>query len=610
MKKEKNLITRFYYPYCREKGCCGILKIKFGDNFNIDYECDKNKEHKGKEIFFKTFERFYLKEKEIEKCINCFSVLDYDVFYKCKQCDKLYCTMCFIKDEHIKKDINNLEIITKKCSIHKRELNQYCIDCKKNFCVYCLKNDDTIVSEDSHKGEHKVINLTDYMPTKEQIINLKNKIKEKNKFYEEIINSINKWEKTLITKTNRIKQNLKDEISLFSKIVYNYNQYFLNYTYYSTFYFLDEYFKNKNCVMLNKFKNTVSFEEKNKVLFEYFNLNKNNKKTKKNHKKGYFEHFYSLNNGLIEKINNEYYFEYFSENEKIYLSKYDKKSDNIKYSEEKEFKDKIYSVSISKENSQIYICLLDKKEVKILDYNLDKKEFKLNKNSIIDENNIVSHFNKCIKLTNDFFATIDNDMIIIWDKTNDDSNRYNIVKRNYMFENTTDILLANEDYFISSQSKNQTLIIYDIKSLSIEHYITNIDCIDSTNCFLLFKQYVIINCKKGIALFFIKTKEITQYIENYIGFSENKEIILDNNEHICILNKTMKTNMLLFNIGCDLKIIKLNMVDGLFEPYEEYEKIELKEKDIIRIICLNDGDFILLGKNVYVLKEEEENNIN
>ena len=47
MSQKLNSITHFYYPYCREKGCDGILKMKFRDDFNIDYECDKNKNHKG-----------------------------------------------------------------------------------------------------------------------------------------------------------------------------------------------------------------------------------------------------------------------------------------------------------------------------------------------------------------------------------------------------------------------------------------------------------------------------------------------------------------------------------------------------------------------------------
>ena len=127
MMEEKDKITKFYYPSCRERGCNGLLKIIINDNFTIDYECDKNGEHKGKNIFFKTFELFYLKEKEINKCSKCHSNIDNDYLYNCKKCGLLYCTNCFLFDKHIKEDFNNLKIISQKCLSHKKEINSYCI---------------------------------------------------------------------------------------------------------------------------------------------------------------------------------------------------------------------------------------------------------------------------------------------------------------------------------------------------------------------------------------------------------------------------------------------------------------------------------------------------
>ena len=53
MLEEENQISKFYYPCCREKGCDGLLRIKLNDNFTLDYECDKNKEHIGQNIFLK-----------------------------------------------------------------------------------------------------------------------------------------------------------------------------------------------------------------------------------------------------------------------------------------------------------------------------------------------------------------------------------------------------------------------------------------------------------------------------------------------------------------------------------------------------------------------------
>ncbi len=92
----------FYYPCCKDKRCDGILKIKINDNYSVDFECDKNENHKKKNLFFKTFERFYLKEKKAEKCSICNSNLENSHRYNCGQCKKLFCGSCFVLDEHIK----------------------------------------------------------------------------------------------------------------------------------------------------------------------------------------------------------------------------------------------------------------------------------------------------------------------------------------------------------------------------------------------------------------------------------------------------------------------------------------------------------------------------
>ena len=210
---------------------------------------------------------------------------------------------------------------------------------------------------------------------------------------------------------------------------------------------------------------------------------------------------------------------------------------------------------------------------------------------------IQSHFNKCITIGNDL-VTADDNMIILWSKTNKNSTIYKNVKSQIINEKTSDLLLANNQYFISSQPNYNKITLFDIKKIKPEKYIKNIDCIDSTNCFLLFNQYIIINCKKGIALFLIKTKEICQYVENFNGIYDIKEIFLDNKVNICILNK--------FNYSY-LKLIKLRMIDGYLEPFEIYENIKANENDL-KIMCMNDGDYILWRYNFYILKDIENNN--
>ena len=601
MIEQESLLTKFYYPKCKEIGCNGLLWIKFRDVFTLDYLCDTNRNHFGKKIFFETFERFYLKEKEVEKCSNCFSILDGDVSYKCKKCNKYYCTLCFIEDEHIKNDINNIEIETKKCKLHNRELVYYCIDCRQNLCNFCLKNE----SENERNKKHKIFNLIALMPTKEKIINLKNKIKEKNEYYEEIIKLINEWEKTLLAKTNRIKQNFKNEIRLLTTIIDNYNRYFLNYTYFNLFHSLNNYINNKNNDIFEKLK-TRNFDVQKDTIFEILDSNKNDYYYKKEIKKWNLKSYHSINNGIIEKLNNSLFFEYYkkgSEN-KIYISKYDKKTDKIKYLLQSTFNEKVYSISISNENNQIYTCLSDKKIVKIIDYNLNKQVFTYNKNIIDDTNDILFHFNKCINISKDLLSTADDRNIIIWNKANTTPNNYNKNKTIQIYEKTSDLLLVNDEYFISSQPNIETITIIDIKSLTPEKYIPNIDCINSLNCFLLFKNYIIINCKKGIALLSIKTKEISQYFENFIGIYENKQIFLDNTNNICIMSQNEKNNF----EGYYITIKKLRKNDGLLEVFEDFGVIE-SDEEISKIICLNERDLLFKGdNNVYLLKEEKVEN--
>ena len=201
------------------------------------------------------------------------------------------------------------------------------------------------------------------------------------------------------------------------------------------------------------------------------------------------ELYYEINEGIIEKINNKYYIEYFPINKKCYLSYYDKKEDKIRYYDILNLNEDIYSISISKDSNEIYICMLKKKNVKFIDYNLDKEELIINKNEITDEiSQFNSHFNKCIKIFDFFYATSDAIKIIIWNKINENSViNYTNIKENNMHTKTSDMILANNEYFITSQPLNKTITILNIKSLSPEKYITNIDCIDSTNCFLFFK---------------------------------------------------------------------------------------------------------------------------
>ena len=92
----ENKKNKYYIPVCREPGCDGYLKIRISEeNYSINCFCLKNKNHKYNNLLFETFERFYLKEKFIQKCSNCNNILENKDIYKCLECDKLYCSSFF-----------------------------------------------------------------------------------------------------------------------------------------------------------------------------------------------------------------------------------------------------------------------------------------------------------------------------------------------------------------------------------------------------------------------------------------------------------------------------------------------------------------------------------
>ena len=124
--KENSFESKFYIPICREAGCDGNLKISFNEyDFTVHFECGKNKNHKGKK-YFKIFEDFYLKEKEIIKCYKCSNNLLNNSQYICNKCEKIYCSKCFISDDHIKDNKKNLFINSKLCKAHQHQFIGNC----------------------------------------------------------------------------------------------------------------------------------------------------------------------------------------------------------------------------------------------------------------------------------------------------------------------------------------------------------------------------------------------------------------------------------------------------------------------------------------------------
>ena len=625
--EEENLLSKFYYPYCNI--CKGVLKIYFNDNFTIDYECENYENHKKENIYFETFERFYLKEKAFDYCKKCNKNLESDSRYICEECKNSYCSLCFIYDEHIKKDIKKLNIKTNKCKHHQSDLIYYCKECKKYLCIDCLK-----MNENGNHEEHEYLNILDIMPTINEINKLKQKIEAKEKAYYNLINSLDDWYKKIFKKVEKLKQKLKKEIEILKKLFFNFNINYAKLAYTSNFDNINGYIKDINNESLLKFYNSDNFEFKTKYLFEYF-FPENEKIINKNGKLEYYEYFGV--NGMIIKLTNDLFFVYNSIQKNIKIYQYNNYKDKIIYNTSLNFNDNIYTLTSYNNNDSIYICacLQLKKAVTIFIYNLKDKSLKIsdiiddeNKSQILYENsldfsenfgnNLYRIFENCILLSNNLIAIAEEQQIYILKKSHF-INKFSKIKT--LFNNNPfirDMILVDNEYFACSicNDNDKTfcdIIYFSINNLEEEKRIKKINCVNGKDsCLFLFNQYLLIKGNKKIFIISNKTKELVQVLSL---FSKNHNvyriIINTNNDIIYILSQKDRY----------LRMIKYKFIDGLFIQTEDYNKINVSKKDENEIIvnsnnisandffidafCINeDNDIFLWRNNIFRLIEK------
>jgi len=423
--------------------------------------------------------------------------------------DKVFCVNCFQEEfENIKANNGDLNIQSNKCKVHDSNMNYYCFDCKTNICIYCIKEDEMQLHQ-----YHDIKNMDDLMPSSREINDLQKKIKQKSEFYIEIKNKINIWKNKIIIKAEELIQSLEKEIIILEKIISNYNNKFMNYTYYNNFYYLKNYV-NTNNEYLIKFNDSPDFRKQSMNLIDLFTLFYTKKITTKLLKINIKE-YYSLEDTIPEKINNKYFFDKSLNSIGCYNTN---KNDFNFYWKLNDFKEAIYTISLSLDKKIIYACLKNKKIVKFLYF--DEKEFLIKNQEIIDSEDKDSHFNKCIQLTDKYLATADNKNIKIW--KNDNKEQLEKEKTIVGDTNTSDLLLVNDEYFITSQPNKKTITVININTFEISNTILNVDCIDSQNSLFSLQNFVIINGEEDIQLLLKKTIEITQIIKIMIKISKTK----------------------------------------------------------------------------------------
>ena len=602
MNKELNFNSEFYIPVCNIDDCNGILKLDFDlNNFTFNYKCENNKAHIGENISIENFEKFHIKKKRINNCSKCSLNLENEWEYKCYICDKLYCPMCLFDDEHIKFGSNLISRKFNKCQLHNYAKNNYCIDCCEHMCDLCKINETC--------RDHDVKNILEIIPSVNKINSLETKIKEKKIYIQNIIISLDKWLIELSENINSLKQNLERTIEIFEKLFTNFSQQFLNYHYQYNFTYFNQFIDNNNNDYLNKFYNSKSFEEQTKNLFEILRYNK----VKTKEKKAYLKELKNFNNGngKLTKINDDYFF-FFSDIKNVvsisfYLKNKDGQKDSIYYfkSSRIDFKDIIYSISPSINLKRIYACLLNKKIIKVFDLDLENETMKLSNEQIKSKASIPNdHFNKCIELGDGLLASADNYKISIWKRNKKSFRRITDLK---FSEKPFDLLLVNNNYFITSLYLSKIIIFISLEKYEIIDEIKDIDTACSEECFILFKDYIIVNCIKGFALLSIKTKKLIKYIDNFEGYY-NKKLCIDSKDYLYILDNNNNTS-----------IMKIRFEDDNLIPIEKYKNLrQLNEEDnfeanALENIFINNEEIIVWGKAIYVLSQiddKKEENFN
>ena len=585
--------NKIFLPKCKE--CEGFLAFTINPlNFTINAECEINKKHSYKNIFFKTFERFYLKEKEKFICSKCFKNLENTEIIKCEICNCIYCCQCYISDIQINghKDITYIKN-KNSCNKHFSSFIGYCFNCKENICINCIKKDDAHIN-------HRTKIFIEEIPNLKDIENLNQNLQKKKLYNNNIISKIDEWKIKILSKIEQLKQNLRDEISLFQKLINNYNYTFGNYSLNKSFKIINEYFEKFRNENLDEFNSANNFEKETEVLFEIFkSLGKKKFPENKHFNRTLKESYNKIN--LIERMKNDCYIEY-SEEKYLDICFYEKDEDEIYSSlgenKRMEFLEEIYSITNSTIENKILLCFLNKKNVKIIDYNIYEETFDINENEIID-NSItrIDQFYKCIQINKNNFLTSDSDYIKLWSDHSVQFEKTNQIEINAL---TFDLLLVNEEYFISSQPKIKTLTLYNKDNLEQIKIIPDVDCIDSNHSFYkIQKEYILINCYKGIGLLLIKTKELIQYFECFD--SNNIKISCDDKNNIYIISQKM--NSTFFSSSHTIKMGIANIIENEIIFIKEYDEIETK-KENLNITCLNDNIVLLWNNDSFICKEK------
>ena len=287
--------------------CKDCLKIPYIKIFihqipNIDYSCDCNKKISNIIPINNFLNDFTLVSLNSMMCTNCsFLTNENNVndMFLCFHCKKIFCENC--KNIHGTFEYMNINKIDNYCFKHNSQFNGWCINCRKNLCLYC-----------THEKQHENCEIKYFNDIKIKSSDLKEYKSELKKF-SYYFNFENRDLLNKMIKKCKTQEEEKEILDLHRK--YNYNNLYLIIV---SECILNTYLLYENKLNYQIIENLKICSSFNKLI----NLNENI--TIEEYKK-YIETYYIINNSSYEnedektenvkELPSEYHMNDFSDNE-------------------------------------------------------------------------------------------------------------------------------------------------------------------------------------------------------------------------------------------------------------------------------------------------------
>ena len=222
-----------YILRCSECNLIPFLELKYNKGKpSIKSYCEnKHSISLNLEDYLNNYQKFSLSNEICKECGKKQNEINQSFFY-CS-CNKFLCFQCSnIHDNNYNHNIIHIKRYDSFCKKHLNSFIWFCLNCKKNICIYCKKEHIF----------HQLILLPDF--DFDEKLNLKNKIKN----FELMLKNLDKIKEKLLYLINKLKDLTNLELKYLEKLISTY-----------------EYEKNQKNINFNVINNIKLWEESSKL---------------------------------------------------------------------------------------------------------------------------------------------------------------------------------------------------------------------------------------------------------------------------------------------------------------------------------------------------------